>query len=214
MVTIPEGLNSGEIAQVLGKNFNGLKNSDFQKNEGYLFPDTYWFKEGETGGEIIKKMTDNFEVKTRGLVTEISVSKLHEAVIIASLLEKEVKTENDMRLVAGIIYKRLELGMPLQTDATVAYGACLSKWLSQRICDVVQVNLIENIKIDSPYNTYTRKGLPVGPISNPGLKSINSALNPQTSDYLYYLSTRDGSQMIYSKTAGEHAGNRKKYLGI
>jgi len=212
IVTIPEGLNSGEIAQVLGKNFNGLKNSDFQKNEGYLFPDTYWFKEGETGGEIIKKMTDNFEVKTRGLVTEISVSKLHEAVIIASLLEKEVKTENDMRLVAGIIYKRLELGMPLQTDATVAYGACLSKWLSQRICDVVQVNLIENIKIDSPYNTYTRKGLPVGPISNPGLKSLNAALNPITSDYLYYLSAKEDGRTIFSKTAAEHQRNREKYL--
>jgi len=81
-------------------------------------------------------------------------------------------------------------------------------------CDVTFQGPAIEIKIDGPYNTYTRKGLPVGPISNPGLKAINSALNPQTSDYLYYLSTRDGSQIIYSKTAGEHGGDRKKYLGI
>ncbi|MBI2057954.1 MAG: endolytic transglycosylase MltG [Candidatus Yanofskybacteria bacterium] len=200
MVTIPEGLNSGEIVAVLGKNFKGLKISDFQKKDGYLFPDTYWFNGDENGGEIIKKMTGNFNSKTKELVSMISVSKFREAIVIASFLEKEVKTDEDMRLVAGIIYKRLELGMPLQIDATVAYGACLPKWLSQKACDVSQVNLVENIKIDSQYNTYTRKELLLGPISNPGLKAINAALNPVTSDYLYYLSAREGGQTIFSAT--------------
>ena len=159
-------------------------------------------------GEIIKKMWENFEEKTRGLTIT------PQAVIVASMLEKEVRKAEDMALVAGIIYKRLELGMPLQIDATVAYGSCLNIWTSQvqRTCDVTEINLIENIKIDSPYNTYTRKGLPLGPISNPGLRALNAALNPVASDYLYYLSARDDGRTIFSKTAEEHQLNRKKYL--
>lgn len=211
-VTIPEGLNSGEIVAVLGKNFKGLKISDFQKNEGYLFPDTYWFDDEENGEEIIKKMADNFNIKTKELVPKISVSKLYEAVVVASMLEKEVRKPEDMALVAGIIYKRLELGMLLQIDATVAYGVCLLKWLNQKACDVSQVNLIENIKIDSQYNTYTRKELPSGPISNPGLKALSAALNPVASDYLYYLTAKEDGRTIFSKTAEEHARNRVKYL--
>ena len=107
--------------------------------------------------------------------------------------------------------------MPLQIDATVIYGACRRKMAEIKFtknCEVTFQGPAIEIKIDGPYNTYTRKGLPPGPISNPGLKAIEAALNPTASNYLYYLSTRDGSQMIYSKTAGEHVANRRKYLGI
>jgi UPF0755 protein len=144
---------------------------------------------------------------------------LRDTLLKASILEKEARREEDMRLVAGVIENRLDRGMLLQIDATVSYGACLRKFQSLIVsklkdCDVSQIPVGAEIRIDGPYNTYTRKGLPPGSIANPGIKAIQAVLNPTKSDYLYYLSIRDGSQMIFSKTAAEHAANRRKYLGI
>lgn len=234
VVTIPEGFNAWEIDQRLAE--TGLiKAGDFfakaQALEGQLFPDTYRLKKNQESGvmnqgeelikELLGKMRENFEEKA-GKISR-------EQLIVASMLEKEVQKQEDMALVAGIIYRRLELGMLLQIDASVAYGACLQQMQSDNAklknfrkdleneaflswgCDVTEVNLIKWIKIDGPYNTYMRSGLPVGPISNPGYKAINAALLPQSSDYLYYLSARDG-QTVFSKTAGEHERNRAKYL--
>ena len=189
MVTIPEGFNAWEVAGLFKKKGFNAQTEEFLKSEGYLFPDSYYFEKpneqmtNDKTGEIIKKMRENFEEKTRGLTIT------PQAVIVASMLEKEVRKAEDMALVAGIIYKRLELGMPLQIDATVAYGSCLNIWTSQvqRTCDVTEINLIENIKIDSPYNTYTRKGLPLGPISNPGLRALNAPLNPVANHFFYFL---------------------------
>ncbi len=205
LVTVPEGSNAWEIVKILESKFKGLKVSGLLAHEGYLFPDTYWFRGDENEDEIVKKMKDNFDEKTKNY-------KLNEAMIIASILEKEVKTEEDMKLVAGIIYKRLELGMLLQIDATVAYGTCLFQWRNDKSCDVTQANLVDNIPRDSEYNTYMRKGLPAGPISNPGLKALNAALNPAVSSYLYYLSSKDDNRTIFSKTAEEHQRNRARYF--
>jgi len=137
-------------------------------------------------------------------------------IIIASMLEREVQSDEDMRLVAGIMYKRMEIGMPLQIDATVAYGACLRQAEENNFgknCDTSFIGVAREIPIDSKYNTYTRKGLPDGPISNPGLRAIDAAKNPKESPYLYYLSTRDG-ETIFSRTGAEHEANRRKYLGL
>lgn len=224
LVTIPEGMNAGEIVGLLQeKGFKNLKISEFIENEGYLFPDSYWFKGDKTNGEVTQKMRENFEARTEDIFKYVKTSKQGEAVIVASILEKEVRKPEDMRLVAGIIYKRLELGMPLQIDATVAYGVCRREWgqntkeltTSQVVsgtCDVTRVNLVDNIPRDSEYNTYTRTGLPPAPIANPGLAALQAALNPLPSEFLYYLSARDGTT-IFSRTAAEHAANRRKYLG-
>ncbi len=232
---ISEGFNIWEIDErlvSLGLIREGWFSAEYYKDEGYLFPDTYRInRKAEDHNfiqELRQRMADNFNKKTAELLAGLSLAESREIITIASILEKEARSEKDMKLVSGIIRKRLKLGMPLQIDATVIYGACRRIFLEvknpdaegsgsrpqRRDCDVTYQSPAAEIKIDGPYNTYTRKGLPPGPISNPGLKAIEAALNPTESDYLYYLSTRDGSQMVYSKTAGEHVANRRKYLGI
>lgn len=215
IVTIPEGFNIWGIDKrlvELGLITMGQVSNQYLYKEGYMFPDTYRFDKKTSAENIVNRMEENYFIKG-GIRSD-------EILIIASLLEKEAKTKEDMELVAGIIKKRLELGMLLQIDASVAYGWCLKETALKdfkdfkAFCDVTQAPLVLEIKIDGPYNTYTRKGLPIGPISNPGLKAIRAALNPQPSDYLFYLSTRDGSQIIYSKTSAEHTANRRKYLGL
>lgn len=240
VVTIPEGFNVWEVDKRLA-DFGLITEGEFvqkyQAQEGQFFPDTYRFdRKGETVDTIAEKMKNHLNLKFKEFSTEIinytretSPSLVFSALVIgdtltrASILEKEAKREEDMRLVAGIIRNRLARKMPLQIDATVSYGACLrslasgssrSKASGYRYCDVSQIGVGAEISIDSPYNSYMRAGLPPGPIANPGIIAIQAVLNPQKSDYLYYLSTRDGSQMIFSKTAAEHTANRRKYLGI
>ncbi len=117
------------------------------------------------------------------------------------MLEREVKSFEDKKLVSGILWKRLEKGIPLQVDATITY-------ISGK--KTTQIPL-EDLQIDSPYNTYKYKGLPLGPISNPGLDSILAAIYPQKNDFWYYLSTPEG-KTIFSKTLQEHNLAKTKYL--
>ena len=212
-VTIPEGTNLADIDRILAKagliEANELikaavASHSYQSYEGFLFPDTYRFFKDASPERILTTMRGNFTLKTGGEGTTGTI-------ILASILEKEVQTDQDMRLVAGIIQNRLRLGMPLQIDATVAYGACLQKFISGRYCDVSGVNLVDAIKRDTVYNTYTRIGLPPNPISNPGIASIRAVIRPMSSDYLYYLSKPDGTT-VFSKTFAEHNAARIKYL--
>jgi len=219
-LTIPEGMNAWEIDELLQTKkliVPGSFARTWQEAEGTLFPETYRiprevasagaeFANARRIGDILRAEYD----RRAGGYTR-------EQVIIASMLEKEAKTPEDMALVAGIIAKRRDIGMLLQIDATVAYGWCLRRWLpmsSTANCDVTQAPIATEIKVDGPYNTYTRAGLPDGPISNPGARALEAAKNPKASDYLYYLSTRDGSDIIFSKTLDEHLQNRAKYLSL
>lgn len=221
LVTVTEGMNTADIDRLLAEKEvikpgqlldYTFKHRSVYGGEGYLFPDSYYFDKDTPVEKVVKTAKDNFDEKTGSLLRNPNAAKVNEAVTVASILEKEVRKQEDMALVAGIIYKRIELGMPLQIDATVAYGVCLPKWLNRTTCNVVQVNLVENIKVDSVYNTYARKGLPPGPISNPGLAAISAALHPTQSGYLYYLSAKDDGRTIFSKTPWEHRANRVKYL--
>jgi UPF0755 protein len=234
-ITIPEGINIAEIGEILEKVGLFKKANDFLtpetlNDEGFLFPDTYIINQGKSDGreeaytreitqQVVSKMKNKF-YETVGEFKIENQDKLKEIITIASILEKEVRSEKDMKLVAGIIKKRITLGMDLELDATVAYGACFGRAIEQSkkteissvsFCDVSKVSIVDNIHVDSLYNTYTRKGLPAGPISNPGLRAIKAAMNPQPSEYLYYLNARDGTT-IYSKTGKEHEANRKKYI--
>ncbi len=215
-VTVPEGTNLADLGKILSKSGLSVKAEDFLgpdmlKVEGYLFPDTYRFKPGSQVGEITEAMRNNFDEKVRQAHPTIFESRLQRIVIIASILEKEVRNQRDMRLVAGIIEKRLARNMPLEIDATVTYGVCYPKFLAGQYCDVSLANIVDNLKVNTLYNTYRNMGLPAGPISNPGLAAIEAALNPEKSDYLYYLSAPDGTT-IFSKTAAEHEKARNKYL--
>lgn len=200
-VTIPEGTNIADTERLIlaaGVKLQGrLLAPEYLSLEGKLFPDTYRFDRNSTVQDVIDRMLlDDSDSRT---------------LIIASMLEKEVQTEADMRIVAGIIEKRLSIGMALQLDATVAYGVCLPKFKLGEYCDVSKANLVDNIKRDSTYNTYTRRGLPAGPISSPGRKALRAAASPQASEYWYYLSTPDGTT-IFSKTLEEHNRAKAKYL--
>jgi len=204
IITIIEGWNLEDIGNYLEeKGIVKAKELD-PSLEGYLFPDTYEISPEDGIKEIVEKMLDNFDKKlTSELREEISSQgkTVHEIVIMASLLEKEVRTFGDKKIVSGVLWKRLEYSIPLQVDATITY---ITGGKTTKITK-------EELQIDSPYNTYKYKGLPLGPISNPGLESIIAATYPQDSQYLYYLSTPEG-ETIFSRTLKEHNAAKAKYL--
>ena len=172
--------------------------------EGYLFPDTYKLNRGADLKEIIEIILDNFDNKlNKDLRKEIKKQQktIFEVVNVASLIEKEVRTQDDKKLVSGILWKRLKNNVPLQVDATVSY---ITGKKTTKISK-------EETQIDSPYNTYKYRGLPLGPICNPGLESIKAAVYPESSQYWYYLSTPEG-ETIFSKNLEEHNIAKAKYL--
>ncbi len=209
-LTIPEGTNIWGLDALLLRlgitPLAGEFSGAYHEREGRLFPETYRFSRGVRPADVAVRLGDEFVSRAGGYTSQ--------QVIIASILEKEAKTADDMALVAGIIQRRLGLDMALQIDATVAYGWCVRSRGYDRFCDVTQAPIATEITIDGPYNTYTRTGLPAGPISSPGLRALHAAAHPEESDFLYYLSTRDGSEIIYAKTLDEHLQNRAKYLGF
>lgn len=172
--------------------------------EGYLFPDTYRVLKTYSPETLIIKMLENFDKKlTPELRQEISKQgkTIFEIITMASLIEKEVVSDEDRAIVSGILWKRLEHNIPLQVDATIIYIT------GKRAARISR----EDMQIDSPYNTYKYKGLPKGPIANPGISSIRAAIFPQESPYLYYLSAPDG-RTIFSRTLEEHNEAKRKYL--
>lgn len=172
--------------------------------EGYLFPDTYYVSRGIAIEEIVEMMLDNFDKKlTADLRREIfdQEKTIFEIITVASLIEKEVRTIEDKKIVSGVLWKRLKSGIPLQVDASIVY---ITGKKTTKISK-------EETWIDSPYNTYKYQGLPLGPISNPGFESILASVYYEDSDYLYYLST-PGGETIFSQTLEEHNIAKAKYL--
>ncbi len=190
--------------------------SPIKSLEGYLFPDTYKFFVKSSPNEVIKKFLNNFNLKAWPYLKDQSIAvgkntfKTYQFLTIASLIEKEVYYDAEKPIVSGIIYKRMKLGMPLQIDATITYAKCKKLIF---YCDNPVV-LKKELNFPSVYNTYLYRDLPPTPISNPGLVSIIAALNPEKSDYLYYLSDPKTKTAIFSKTLEEHNKNREKYLGL
>lgn len=173
--------------------------------EGYLFPDTYNIYEDAGSNDVVRKMLDNFDKKLTPKMRD-DIRKqgktIYEIVTMASFIEKEVFTYDDMRVVSGIFWNRLKIGKPLESCASLAYILGVNK----------AQYTIEDTKIDSPYNTYQHQGLPPGPIANPGILSIQAAIYPEQTDYYYFLSASETGETIFSKTYDEHLRNKSKYL--
>jgi UPF0755 protein len=177
--------------------------------EGYLFPDTYRIYASSTVEEVIEKMLDNFDKKlTAAMRAEIKKQRksVYDIITLASIIEKEAplnyQTEDnrDARIISGIFWNRLKIGQGLQSDATLTYI----------LGDTNAAHSGQDLEVESPYNTYKYRGLPPGPICNPGILAIEAAIYPITTDYYYFL-TADG-QVIYARNYDEHKKNKAKYL--
>ncbi len=230
-VTVPEGSDLADLAKILGK--AGLVKSEAElyavtgrpatgdavpeysaadfpflgdkpkglSLEGYLFPDTYRFFADSSPAAVVKKMLNNFDSRTGNLDFKNAAGlNLHEVLTLASLLEKEVRGDADRRKVADLFLRRIKAGMGLQADSTVNYATGKSLFYTSS----------SDRDSTSLWNTYKYRGLPPGPIGNPGLAAISAVLNPEPNDFWYFLTAPDGT-VYYAKTLEEHNAN-KKYL--
>ena len=206
-ITIPEGYSRKQIAVVFEEEFERFDSEDFVKltsdKEGYLFPDTYFFFPDSTANDVIERMEQNFKEKTFELAKKIEETgrSLQEIITMASIVQGEAYDLNDMKKIAGVLWKRLEIDMPLQVDVTFRYIN------GKGTFDLSK----EDLKNDSPYNTYVHKGLPPTPISNPGLDAIVASIEYESSDYLYFLADNSGT-IHYSRTFEEHKEKKSWYL--
>ena len=178
--------------------------------EGYLFPDTYRVFASSSPEEIVYRLLSNFDAKlSQEMREEIKRQgkTIHEIITMASIIEKEAPILNqtsaqDAKIISGIFWNRLDIGMALQTDATLSYI----------FEDKKSAHSGAELKVESPYNSYLYRGLPPGPIANPGLIAIEAAIYPTETDYFYFLTPLDGSRVYYAKTYQEHLNNKYKYL--
>ncbi len=220
-ITIPEGWTDKQIENELIKkgvtsesgfenalkkdySFDFLKESPNGDLQGFLFPDTYILSSRPTAEEAISKMLTEFKQKANSEIRAKMDSdhlSYYQVLTLASIVEREVQTKADKKVVAGIFLNRLNTGMNLDSCATVQYVLGTNK----------KILSDQDISVDSPYNTYLNKGLPPGPIANPGMDSIDAVLNPTKTDYFYFFTGKDG-KTYFSKTEAEHEAKKAQYL--
>lgn len=202
-ITLPEGFRARDILLYLPPLFENDVTDVFTSHEGYLFPDTYFISRTMSSTDLLELLRTTHNKKLSPYSDAIAASGLtqDEVIILASIIEREAKDDESKRIVSGILQNRLSRNMPLQVDASFDY--LLGKTSSELTED--------DLAIDSPYNTYSHRGLPPTPISNPGLSSIDAVLNPAQTPFLYYLTADDGT-FYYAKTFEEHKRNKQRYL--
>jgi UPF0755 protein len=206
-VTVPEGFANADIGKVVANKFFKITEKDFmdwaKRYEGYLFPDTYFWPINSTASRIVTAMKLNFDKQVADIKKISDGKKLNwpDVIKLASIVELETDNATDRRMVAGILWRRLKIGMPLQVNATLKYIGVKDTFMLTT----------DKTKIDSPYNTYMYKGLPPTPVCNPGLDTIVATVNPTQSSYLYFLTDRKGVTH-YAKTYAEHLNNTEMYL--
>jgi len=218
-LTIPEGLTMEQIGKRLESSGLTSKNDFLERArsqelremlavrndtlEGFLFPDTYYVTGEETPDNLVRMMVNRFEEVYRNESAESDLSGEYDAfdvVTIASLVEKEAFLDSEKPVIAGVIYNRLRKKMRLDCDVTIQYA--LNKY-GRRLT-------YADLAVDSPYNTYVHRGLPPGPICNPGRASLRAALRPTQTEYLYFVSKNNGSHH-FSETLAEHNSAVRKY---
>ncbi|MDD4332817.1 MAG: endolytic transglycosylase MltG [Patescibacteria group bacterium] len=225
-ITIIEGWNNKEIAAYLekqgfgtGDDFLKLVNTNkYNANygflndksktadlEGFLFPDTYRVFKDATQEDILMKMLNNFDRKlTDQMRADIAKQgrTIYEIVTMASVIEKEVRSADDMKIVSGVFWDRIKNGQALESCATLAYILGENK----------KQYSYADTRTESPYNTYVNRGLPPSPISNPGMNALSAAIYPTYTGYNYFLSDPATGKTIFSKTLNKHNANKAKYL--
>ena len=214
-ITIPEGLTALETVELLTRGDFGERekfhaalsrvylisdlNQSAQNLEGFLFPETYRFGRKDDEEAIISAMVNQFRYRMNKILEESPLPNgwtVARIVTLASMIEKEVKTPSEQPVVASVIFNRLRLNMTLGIDATIIYAMKLAGTWNGNIRR-------SDLQMESPYNTYIHRDLPPGPICNPGESAIRAALNPEKTDYLYYVSKNDGTHQ-FSKDIRSH----------
>ncbi len=223
-VTLPEGSDYRKTATIFSAKFPSVPLEEFERvfkeNEGYIFPETYFFPPKTWSGLVVERTRSEFENVYKSIVKSLNkdqkssrtvtdegieimgkVRSNKDIVIMASILEGEANTAEDRRLVAGILWKRMDIGMPLQVDATLKYVT------GRGSADLTKTDLASK----DLFNTYTNQGLPPTPISNPGKDALVASINPEENPYLFFLTGDDG-KMYYAKTFTEHTKLKNKYI--
>ncbi len=215
-VAVPPGLTSGSISVILEK--EGITNAeDFLKEvaeknaEGFLFPDTYSFPKEYPAEKVVEVMTETFKEAAISVYPDyekMDDAQQKEKVIMASIIEREYRNEDEAGKIASVFYNRIEKNMYLGSCATIVYVIT-----EEQGKEHPEKLLYRDLEIESPFNTYTNKGLPPGPICNPGLTAINAALNPEETDFLYFLleDPEKGTHM-FSRNLAEHNQSYELYI--
>ena len=207
-IRIPEGAMTKDMAAIFGAALPRFNKEKFMEvaepMEGYLFPDTYFFLPNATEDTVIETMRSNFDTHIAMLEEEIAEfgKPFTDVVIMASIVEREARKYEDRRMIAGVLWRRLDKGMPLQADVTFLYT------IGKGTFDLS----MDDLRSDSPYNTYKNKGLPPTPIGSPSLASLQASLTPIDKGYLFYLADNSGVTH-FSKTYAQHQEYKRMYLG-
>ncbi len=223
-VTIPEGLTVKDIDALLvsanvlatGESLARLSPGEVLADfpsfdratslEGLLFPDTYRFKLHASAKDVARVLIETFRAKAWPIIE--ANPNWYESLTLASYLEREVPDFEDRRIIAGIILRRIKIGMPIQVDSTVTYAKCGGRFQGCATTTVSKADLA----VSSPFNTYQRLGWTPTPIASPGQSALRAAVTAVPSQYLYYLSRRDTGETLFSRTLDEHNAKRARYL--
>jgi UPF0755 protein len=222
-LTIPEGQTLKQTAQEV-EEASGIPAAEFEvaakrtdygyaflddpavrTTEGFLFPKRYEIEVGANASHIIDRLLKQYSIETQdldfaGAQRQVGLTE-YEILTVASLIEKEAANSEERPLVASVIYNRLRTDMPLQVDATIQYALGQPK----------EKLTLDDLKVESPYNTYTNRGLPPGPIASPSRDSIEAALNPAKTSYLYYMLKADGKEHFFTEDYDEFQDAKQKY---
>ena len=179
--------------------------------EGFVFPATYEFHRGAPAQEIVDTLLRGFQTNVADKVQlEGQDLTLEQVVTLASIVEREAQTPSERSIIASVFLNRLKAGIPLQADPTVQYAVARDASSVRQYTSWKKELTVDDLKIDSPYNTYVVAGLPPGPIANPGLASIEAVVRPAVTNYLFFMSRGDGTH-VFAETLEEHLRNVEKY---
>ena len=215
--TVPEGYTSYQVVKLLNTNETLSGAITKVPEEGTLLPETYHYQSSDSKSSQIQQMQEAMKDVVAELwpkrSPDLPFSTQEEAVILASIVEKETGVSSERKKVAGVFVNRLKRGIPLQTDPTVIYALTMGKVQDSGKGPLGRRLLRKDLSVDSPYNTYKYKGLPPGPIANPGKASIEAALHPEKHDYVYFVADGTGGHS-FAKTLKEHNQNVAKWRKI